>query len=610
MIEIIREEETNGTIEKRGLPKDIKQIGRPDIGDRIYVENQVYQFLHPYNSLEEKKAYVLLGRFENYAGRQCVFIEAAIPLKEIDFDGELPLWNDQTWAYIYKQLRREYDSMVIVGWAMDIKGQLPNMTVRLENLHQQNFGGAHQVLYLMDSLECEEAFYGSRNGHLYRREGFYVYYEKQALTHKTREGHHVPEKDIHAHEKEFLSRGEISHASEKEALVSEKRFTSEETADTLEERFASKEVTKGKGYASREKNADILEEKFASEEISKGKGYASREKNADILEEKFASEEMDMLEKNFSMEEEQTGLSKKYESDSDDLFGQAPKTFYRGSYRKQMSDDKEQERPIFSSYASTMLLFAVVCVLGVTAYMNHEKMNAMEETLAQMNRPQTTATEQKEASSDGVPAVTVETVNGNVQKQTTDSGGADTAGTDVAQSGEMGAQTNAAEGQTETGQAETGQTGAGQTGAGQAGAGQAGTGQTETGQTGTEQTGTEQTGIEQTGTEQTGTGQAEAGQTGTGQSGSVQSSTGQAGENVDATASNDASSDGTATNNSPTDAQTYLNQGYYVVQKGDSLVGICKKIYQTTAMLDKLCEVNGIEDQDSIYAGQYLTLPN
>ena len=59
-----------------------------------------------------------------------------------------------------------------------------------------------------------------------------------------------------------------------------------------------------------------------------------------------------------------------------------------------------------------------------------------------------------------------------------------------------------------------------------------------------------------------------------------------------------------------TEAQTYLSQGYYVVQKGDSLVGICKKIYQTTAMLDKLCEVNGIEDQDSIYAGQYLTLPN
>lgn len=59
-----------------------------------------------------------------------------------------------------------------------------------------------------------------------------------------------------------------------------------------------------------------------------------------------------------------------------------------------------------------------------------------------------------------------------------------------------------------------------------------------------------------------------------------------------------------------TEAQSYLDQGYYIVQKGDSLVGICKRIYQTTALMDKLCEVNGIEDADSIYAGQKLLLPN
>ena len=59
-----------------------------------------------------------------------------------------------------------------------------------------------------------------------------------------------------------------------------------------------------------------------------------------------------------------------------------------------------------------------------------------------------------------------------------------------------------------------------------------------------------------------------------------------------------------------TEAQMYLSQGYYDVQKGDSLVGICRKIYQTTAMMDKVCEANGIDDPDALYAGQYLTLPN
>ena len=46
------------------------------------------------------------------------------------------------------------------------------------------------------------------------------------------------------------------------------------------------------------------------------------------------------------------------------------------------------------------------------------------------------------------------------------------------------------------------------------------------------------------------------------------------------------------------------------MQQGDNLAAICRKIYQTTAMMDKVCEANGIDDPDAIYAGQYLTLPN
>ena len=76
------------------------------------------------------------------------------------------------------------------------------------------------------------------------------------------------------------------------------------------------------------------------------------------------------------------------------------------------------------------------------------------------------------------------------------------------------------------------------------------------------------------------------------------------------TAAGNASVENTQEAATQTEAQMYLSQGYYDVQKGDSLVGICRKIYQTTAMLDKLCEVNGIEDENAIYAGQRLILPN
>ena len=85
MIEIIREESFDSEQEKRELPKNIRQIGSPDIGDRIYIENKVHEYMHPYDALQEKTVYVLLGRFENMIGRQFVFVEAAICLEEIAF---------------------------------------------------------------------------------------------------------------------------------------------------------------------------------------------------------------------------------------------------------------------------------------------------------------------------------------------------------------------------------------------------------------------------------------------------------------------------------------------------------------------------------------------
>lgn len=443
MIEIIREEESSSTTERRGLPKDIKQMGKPDIGDRIYVENEVYQFLHPYSNVEEKSAYVLLGRFENFAGRECVFVEAAIFLEEIAFDGDLPMWNDQTWAYIYKQLRQEFDSMVIVGWAMDIKGQLPNMTTRVEQLHQSNFGGAHQVLFLMDSLEREEAFYGNKNGHLYRRDGFYVYYDKKAVPYV---------------------KCETYAESEAQTVCAESREP-EEQRDAWDWQLQGKDSEK--------------------------------------------------------------------------------QSTWRGSYRQQTEVQKESR--LMPSYASTFFLATVVCVLGVTAYLNNEKMRSMEETLARMNQTPTT-----EAQAEA-PRVTVENVAGNVQKQEEETiVPVANAAEETAQSADTAVQS-----------AETAQNSA------------------PASQDAQTVESSEATGL------------------------SAQESTAET-----SSESAESSSQSADSATAMTEAQTYLSQGYYIVQKGDSLVGICKRIYQTTAMMDKLCEVNEIDNADAIYAGQKLILPN
>ena len=436
MIEIIREESFDSEQEKRELPKNIRQIGSPDIGDRIYIENKVHEYMHPYDALQEKTVYVLLGRFENNLGRQCVFVEAAICLEEIAFEGECPVWSDDSWAYLYKKLKHAYDNMVIVGWAMDIRGQLPNLTVAIEKLHRTYFGGEHQILYLMDSLEKEDAFYSLKNGYLKRRAGYYIYYEQKQ--------------------------------SDLSAVIEEKR----------------------------EKDTEIREEEYEKERTNSYRNYLQK---------------------------------------------------------------KEQKTKLIPSYGLSILLFFVVCGLGFAAFQNHQKMNAMETALMQMNHATAAEaeTETEASASEENVTVKVESVEGNITPQD-----------DTQTAGQNGMQTDVTQLPAESDAADSTQT------------------------------------AEQDNTTADTT-------LATAESVTTQSGAQTATENNTAQQSDTQTNNATAqTSAASSEAAQYLSQGYYIVQKGDSLVGICRKVYNTTAMMDKLCETNGIENPDAIYEGQYLTLPN
>lgn len=392
--------------EERALPKNIKQIGAPDIGDRIYIENRAYQTMHPQNVSTEKMVYVLLGSLEKDRERQCIFIKAAITLEEIAFDGDVPVWNDDSWAYLYRKLNHAYDDLVITGWAFDVRGQMPELTVAVEKIHRTYFGGAHQVLYLLDTLQNEDSFYSVKNGVLKKRDGYYIYYEK----------------------------------GQEEPRIS----VSIETEEQEQARTAQEKEETAAGMA---------------------------------------------------------GMT--------------------GSYRTYMKQ-KEQKKGGLLSYAMSAAMFFVICGLGFTAYQNHTKMHDMEAAILQMNHGQVEATET-------AGQVQVENVAGNIVS-------------------EQGTETVAQENVPETEMAAADQAV-----------------QTEEGS--------------QTGTVET-------------DSAAVQEP------------------EQTESAETMSEAGQYLAQGYYIVQKGDSLVGICRKIYQTTAVMDKICEANGIDNPDAIYEGQYLTLPN
>lgn len=115
---------------------------------------------------------------------------------------------------------------------------------------------------------------------------------------------------------------------------------------------------------------------------------------------------------------------------------------------------------------------------------------------------------------------------------------------------------------------------------------------------------------------QTAMGQADSGQTSEGQAGYQQqnsdqttSVTGQQGIQPETMAETVGRTQ--AAEESKSQADTPVNQDLktYTVGEGETLYGICIKLYNSMGMIDEICRLNGLDDQDKIVAGQKLIVP-
>lgn len=167
MIEFVNDKDRN--------LKNLKQVGTPREENKIYVDDFAYAKIKE-DTYKEKRVFVLMGHTERMDGRYATFIEAVIPVKEIAFSGVLPKWSNATWREVFQEIKRLYEDMIIVGWAVDAKGMHPKLTPDFERVHREYFGGMHQLLFLLDTLEQEETFYMYKENKIVSKDGFYIYH--------------------------------------------------------------------------------------------------------------------------------------------------------------------------------------------------------------------------------------------------------------------------------------------------------------------------------------------------------------------------------------------------------------------------------------------------
>ena len=601
MIEIINKEDSakenwNQKEESIRLPKNIRQMGSPRGRHKIYLEDYVYIYLRTTSKDKESCAAVFLGKSQVVKDIRYTFIKGVIECSEVVFQWERISLDDSFWDYIYKEEKQYFPDTEIVGWFLGRAGQAMELSPMVEAAHRKYFAGRDKVLMLMDILEGEELFFVYEQGYLQKREGYYIYYEKNL----SMQEYMVSKKE--EEQKKRKGQAEAEHQDNQEQAqgmkfdsLAEQQNNAKEN-DVLLHKKDRKEInSKGKKDKG-EKRSQVEEKSFEEneeqflEELSYDLPKEEAKDKKDHLRDTEA--ESRALLKQMRSEEKKLERKRKEESirqkstANDKIFAKSkleePKTqaeealeaYRRTILERQGKQTEHQKRNLLYTAASFFLV--VLSVIGITTINNYRRMQKVEDVLKLINpEDKQQATAQKE--DDGL---LVETIDSQVEpleekqdkplEEQSKETSADQSTVDEDKAQEM------IDSQED----------------------KAGDSQQKENSKKDKKTKKEAKSEEETPKEEV-------------QEEPKQTEESQKDQNAEQGSKSDLPKDGEPQEQvqPPTADGTSSQARYYTVQPGDTLNSICLNIYHSKDMLETLREANGIEDGDKILAGQRLLLP-
>lgn len=177
MIEMVYSSKESQEQENVIIPKNIRQMGENDSNQKIYIEDNVMTLLRKKTQNPDDVKYgVLLGEIKRNKNNTYVFVKAMVEVRDI-IENSL-IFNDDIWSDIYKDIKKFFGRMDIVGWFVSVPYRVRDDLKGIRKLHMDNFAGNDKVCFLSDRTENEESFYMCRRGKLEKQKGYYIYYEK------------------------------------------------------------------------------------------------------------------------------------------------------------------------------------------------------------------------------------------------------------------------------------------------------------------------------------------------------------------------------------------------------------------------------------------------
>ncbi|MCI9547398.1 MAG: LysM peptidoglycan-binding domain-containing protein [Lachnospiraceae bacterium] len=182
MIEVVYKEEKKEAVGNEGffrIPKNIRQIGEISAAHKIYMEDYAHTFLvRIADQWSGAKIGLLLGKANWTENVTYIFIKSALQIENMEVSPEHIAFTDEVWQQAEEKIEKYFPEQEIVGWFFIMQECTMELTDVLYRTHLNYFGGNDKLLYMMEPLEREEAFFQYENGCMSKQKGFYIYYDK------------------------------------------------------------------------------------------------------------------------------------------------------------------------------------------------------------------------------------------------------------------------------------------------------------------------------------------------------------------------------------------------------------------------------------------------
>ncbi len=182
MIEVVYKEEKKTPVGNEAffhIPRNIRQIGEVDDNYKIYIEDYAYHYLDRIaDEVSKGKIALLLGQSNWAEGVSYVFIKSAFQLKDMEADLNHIPFHEDIWRQASEVMEERFPDQEVVGWFFTMPECAMEVTQAMYRAHLNYFAGNDKVLFLMEPVDKEEAFFRYDNGKMCRQRGYYLYYER------------------------------------------------------------------------------------------------------------------------------------------------------------------------------------------------------------------------------------------------------------------------------------------------------------------------------------------------------------------------------------------------------------------------------------------------